>query len=149
MRPLVEMAFFLSWIDSPRWLEDVERAFKMDRGQFFQDFSLCRRAVRVGQSARQTESLPEQAGGFAMRVPPAGAVRGKAQIPDRAWPVGTFFEMIRKIGGHVAQALGEEYLQRLSDTAMPLRAPARGLALIENLAVQGVHEFVARGVRAC
>src|ERR1700686_4297734 len=144
------MAFFLSWINSPRCLEVVERAFNIDRGQFVRNFRLCRRAVRVGQSARQPESLLEQDARFAMRVPPAGPVRGNAQVLDRAWPVGTLFEVVGKIGRDVAQALAEEYLQRLSDTAMQLRAPARRLALIENLTVQGVHEFVTRGgVRAC
>src|ERR1700675_4670060 len=102
------MSFFLSWVSSPRCFEVAERAFKMDRGHFSQNFRLCRRAVRVGQSARQTESLLEQNGGFAMRVTPAGPVRGKAQVPDSAWPVGTLFEVARKIGRHVAQALGED-----------------------------------------
>ena len=33
VRALIEMAFFLSWIDSPRCLEVVERAFKLSSGQ--------------------------------------------------------------------------------------------------------------------
>ena len=62
---------------------------------------------------------------------------------------GALFEVIRKIGRHVAQALGEKYLQRLSDAAMQLRASSRRSALVEDLTIQGVYEFVTRrGVRA-
>ena len=45
-----------------------------------------------------------------MRVTPAGSVRREPQVLDRAWPVGALFEVVRKLGRRVAQALGEEHL---------------------------------------
>ena len=80
-----------------------------------------------------------------MSKPPPRDVRLEPQVRDGTRPVGSRFEVVRKLSRHFVRRLRMERFQALADEPMELCPGAGWEAVIEHLAVQRMYEFEALG----
>ena len=102
-------------------------------------------ALRLGQFARQLKSMLQNDRRFPRGIAPPGSLSHEPQVLDRAQPIGALLVVKSQLGRYFAQPLREQGLQPLTDPSMQHRPASHRLPAIEHLAVQRVHEVVARG----
>ena len=100
-------------------------------------------ARRLGKSGGDVTRPREIADRFAVGVPPQRGARRELQVPHRALIVAGFPEVRGQLRGDVAHAVAVARLLALADRLVKLAPPGGREALVERVAVQGVHEPVA------
>lgn len=86
---------------------------------------LCGNALRGGQVFRKIERALKKLGSLLVCEAPLCGSRFDANISDRTIPICASFEMMRKVGCYIGQAVAEQVLQLLSRAQVNCRSTSR------------------------